>query len=95
MSYNPEGCGSMGLEALLNSNFSVFPIPSTNKLFAQINGETIHSYELTAMDGKMFHKGQNLNLAVLELNTSNYPSGAYLLNVHTAKGSVQKKIIID
>ena len=95
MSYNPEGCGSMGLEAILNSNFSVFPIPSTNKLFAQINGETVHSFELISMDGKIIDKGQNLNLAVLELNTSNYQSGSYLLNVHTAAGSVQKKIIID
>jgi hypothetical protein len=95
MSYNPEGCGSMGLEAILNSNFSVFPIPSTNKLFAQINGETIHSFELISMDGKIIDKGQSLNLAVLELNTSNYQSGSYLLNVHTAAGSVQKKIIID
>jgi hypothetical protein len=47
------------------------------------------------MDGKIIDKGQNLNLAVLELNTSNYQSGSYLLNVHTAAGSVQKKIIID
>lgn len=95
MSYMPEGCGSMGIEAHLNANFSVFPIPSSNKLFAQINGAQINSYELITMEGKTIDSKSNLSLDVLELNTSKFNPGAYLLNISSFNGSVQKKIIIE
>jgi hypothetical protein len=95
MTYKPDGCGSAGIEELLNQNFSVFPIPSSNKLFAQINGEKITAYQLISMEGKQIDAKSNLNLSVLELNTSSYNSGAYLLNVTSPKGVVQKKVIIE
>lgn len=95
MTYKPDGCGNAGVETLLNQNFSVFPIPSSNKLFAQINGEKITAYQLVSMEGKQIDAKNNLNLSVLELNTSSYNSGAYLLNVTSTKGIVQKKVIIE
>ena len=95
MSHNPEGCGSMGINETLESAFSVFPIPSSNILYAQINGEKIIAYELISISGKKALSVQGLNLSVLELNTSALHSGSYLLNVTTPHGEVQKKIIID
>lgn len=95
MSYKPDGCGNMGVEEFLNQNFSVFPIPSSNKLFAQINGEKISAYELISIEGKKIDAKINLNLSVLELNTSNYIAGTYILNVTSSKGVVQKKVIIE
>ena len=95
MSHNPEGCGSMGINETLESAFSVFPIPSSNMLYAQINGEKIIAYELISISGKKALSVQGLNLSVLELNTSALHSGSYLLNVTTPNGEVQKKIIID
>ena len=95
MSYKPDGCGNMGIEEFLNQNFSVFPIPSSNKLFAQINGEKITAYELISIEGKKIDAKINLNLSVLELNTSNYIAGTYILNVTSSKGVVQKKVIIE
>ena len=95
MSYNPEGCGNMGIEEMLNQNFSVFPIPSSDKLFAQINGEKITAYELITIEGKTIDAKRNLNLSVLELNTASYVSGTYVLNVTSPKGIVQKKVIIE
>jgi hypothetical protein len=47
------------------------------------------------MEGKQIDAKNNLNLSVLELNTSSYNSGAYLLNVTSPKGVVQKKVIIE
>jgi|SaaInlStandDraft_1057018.scaffolds.fasta_scaffold00672_10 DNA/RNA endonuclease YhcR with UshA esterase domain len=95
MSYDAEGCGSMGLATILDANFSVFPIPSANKIFAQINGEKINSYTLINVEGKCIQKESNLNLSVLELNVTNCNAGTYVLNVTTTRGSVQKKIIIE
>ena len=95
MSHNPEGCGSMGINETLQNAFSVFPIPSSNMLYAQINGEKVIAYELISITGKKVLAGQGLNLSVLELNTSALNPGSYLLNVTSTKGEVQKKIIID
>ena len=95
MSYNPDGCGNMGIQEMLNKNFSVFPIPSSNKLFAQINGEKITAYELISTDGKKIDAERNLNLSVLELNTSLYVAGTYVLTVSSPNGIVQKKVIIE
>lgn len=95
MSYKPDGCGEMGIEEMLNQNFSVFPIPTSNKLYAQINGEKITAYELISIEGKKIDSKRNLNLSVLELNTSSYIAGTYILNVTSPKGIVQKKVIIE
>lgn len=95
MSYKPDGCGEMGIEEMLNQNFSVFPIPTSNKLYAQINGQKITAYELISIEGKKIDSKRNLNLSVLELNTSSYIAGTYILNVTSPKGIVQKKVIIE
>ena len=95
MSYKPDGCGEMGIEEMLNQNFSVFPVPTSNKLYAQINGEKITAYELISIEGKKIDSKRNLNLSVLELNTSSYIAGTYILNVTSPKGIVQKKVIIE
>ena len=95
MSYNQDGCGNMGVQDMLNKNFSVFPIPSSNKLFAQINGEKITAYELISTEGKKIDAERNLNLSVLELNTYLYVAGTYVLIVTSPNGIVQKKVIIE
>ena len=85
----------MGIEDILNHNFSAFPIPSSDKLFAQVNGEIITAYELIGIEGKTIDSKKNLKLSVLELNTSSYKSGTYMLNVTTPKGIVQKKVVFE
>ena len=95
MSYKQDGCGNIGVQEMLNQNFSVFPIPSSNKLFAQINGEKITAYELISTEGKKIDAERNLNLSVLELNTSLYVAGTYVLTVTSPNGIVQKKVIIE
>ena len=95
MSYKPDGCGNIGIEDILNYNFSVFPIPSSDKLFAQINGEIITAYELISIEGKTIDSKKNIKLSVLELNTSSYSPGAYQLNVTTPKGIVQKRVVFE
>ena len=95
MSYKPDGCGNIGIEDILNQNFSVFPIPSSDKLFAQINGEIITAYELISIEGKTIDSKKNIKLSVLELNTSSYSPGAYQLNVTTPKGIVQKRVVFE
>ena len=92
MTYNT--C-SVGLPEMLKSNFSVFPNPSNNKVYAQVNGLNITSYSVTDMTGRVVTKKSKVELSVLELNASDFKSGVYILNVGTSFGEVQQQFIIE
>lgn len=92
MTYN--AC-SVGLPELLKSNFSVFPVPANNKVYAQVNGTNITSYTVTDMTGRVVTKKSKVELPVLELNASDFKSGVYILNVGTTYGEVQQQFIIE
>jgi hypothetical protein len=92
MTYN--SC-SIGLTELLKSNFSVFPIPSNNKVYAQVNGLNITAYSVTDMTGRVVAKKSKVELPVLELNAADFKSGVYILNVNTIHGEVQQQFIIE
>ncbi len=92
MTYN--SC-SIGLPELLKSNFSVFPIPANNKVYAQVNGVNITSYSVTDMTGRVVTKKSKVELPVLELNASDFKSGVYILSVGTTYGEVHQQFIIE
>ena len=95
MVYDTDACGSIGIIELLNSNFSVFPIPAKNELYAQINGINIIAYTLTNSIGQVVKQEKGINLPTLKLNTSTLSSGHYTLSVSTEKGTVHKTVICD
>jgi len=94
MVYDTEAC-NIGIIELLNSNFSVFPIPAKNEIYAQINGLNIIAYTLTNQLGQFVEQVNGINLPTLKLNTSKLSSGQYTLSVSTEKGTVHKSIILD
>lgn len=83
------------LPEMLKNNFSVFPVPSNNKVFAQVNGVSITAYLVTDMTGRVITKKSNIDLPVLELNVSDFNSGVYFLTVDTIYGQVQQQFIIE
>jgi hypothetical protein len=92
MTYNT--C-AVGLPELLESNFSVFPVPSNNKIYAQVNGLNIISYTITDMTGRIVSKKSKIELPVLELNAVDFKSGVYHLTVGTTFGEVQQQFVIE
>ena len=92
MTYNT--C-AVGLPELLKSNFSVFPVPSNNKIYAQVNGLNIISYTITDMTGRIVSKKSKIELPVLELNAVDFKSGVYILTVGTTFGEVQQQFVIE
>jgi len=94
MVYDTEAC-NIGIIELLNSNFSVFPIPAKNELFAQVNGINIIAYTLTNQLGQVVEQENGINLPTLKLNTTKLSSGQYTLSVSTEKGTVHKSVILD
>jgi hypothetical protein len=95
MTYNTDLCGNIGLFEQLENNFSVFPIPANNEIYAQINGLNIKAIKLTNTEGKVLINESNLNNPVVKIDSSTFPSGVYILWVTTDKGSIEKKVIIE
>jgi hypothetical protein len=84
-----------GIDEKLASNFSVFPVPASEKLFAQVNGLEIVEYTITDMQGRVIKSSSNVQVPVLEIETSSFKAGMYLLQVGTAFGQVQREFIIE
>jgi hypothetical protein len=84
-----------GIEEKLAANFSVFPVPASEKLFAQVNGLEIVEYTITDMQGRVIKSSSNVQVPVLEIGTSEFKSGIYILHVGTTFGQVQREFIIE
>ena len=84
-----------GIDEKLAANFSVFPVPTSGKLFAQVNGLEIVEYTITDMQGRVIKSSSNVQVPVLELGTTELKSGMYLLQVGTAFGQVQREFIVE
>jgi hypothetical protein len=94
MTYLTEPCAA-GLEEQLQQNLVVFPVPANEVLYVQVNGLKIEEYQLIDMQGKVLASENGVQKPVLELNTSAYKSGTYVLIVRTSKGDIQRKVVID
>ena len=95
MTYDTDLCGNIGLIEQMESNFSVFPIPAKNEIYAQINGLNIKSYKLTNSTGQTLINATNTDTPVVMINTSALSPGTYILTVITDKGSLDKKVSIE
>jgi endonuclease I len=94
MTYLSESCYN-GVEEQLNANLVVFPVPSNDVVYIQVNGLTIDSYTLIDMNGKVVEHKENTALPVVQLNAKQFKSGSYVLIVHTAIGDVQRQVVIN
>jgi hypothetical protein len=86
---------NVGIDEKLDANFSVFPVPTSGKLYAQVNGLEIVEYSILDMQGRVIKSSFNVQVPVLELETSEFKSGMYILQVGTAFGQVQREFIIE
>ena len=84
-----------GIDEKLAANFTVFPVPTSDKLFAQVNGLDIVEYTIMDMQGRVIKSSSNIQVPVLELGTTEFKSGMYLLQVGTTFGRVQREFIVE
>ena len=94
MTYLDVDC-NVGLEEQLAMNFSVFPVPSNGKVFAQVNGLNITGYVITDILGKTILQNNMLNAAVLELDGNQLKAGKYIIEVSTELGKTNRSFIIE
>ena len=90
----PNGC-PLSIEEILQNNLVVFPVPSTDKLYIQVNDTEINSYSITNLQGSELVSLYGINTPLLELNVSELSAGTYFIIIETPYGSVKRKFIIE
>ncbi|CAM4047998.1 MULTISPECIES: T9SS type A sorting domain-containing protein [Flavobacterium] len=81
-------------EAILNESIVLFPNPTTDRLTIASDSAAMNSVVITAMDGKIIYSNQTVNASKLELDTSSYQGGIYMVAITTTNGtSFIKKLV--
>lgn len=92
--YDADGCVA-SIDEVLEANVVVFPVPSNDKVYVQVNGTEITSYHLIDMQGRIVAQQKGTSLSVLTLEGKDLNSGSYILYLETPFGETQRKIVIE
>ncbi len=96
MTYKALGCSSSAsLDEELMTNFAIYPVPSREVVYIQVNGTMINEYTIYDMQGRVVTSSSNFESKVLTIPTNSYKSGSYMITVTTPYGRVTKKMIIE
>lgn len=94
--HQAAGCDSLNsIQEKLDANFVVFPVPSNDEVYIQVNGTEISAYEVIDLNGRVIRAESDVNLPVLKLSKDMIGSGTYMIRVETPYGSAQRKLIIQ
>lgn len=94
MSYDASAC-ELGLTTdFIENNLSVFPNPSNEIVYVQLNGVEITSIDVRDMTGRTVGTFSS-STQFVEVDVTNFNTGTYLLNINTEKGNLVKRIIVQ
>ncbi len=88
-------CGNIGIEEELKANMVVFPVPSDNVVYVQVNGTEINAYEVVDLSGRTVLSAEGTNLPVLILTKEQLGAGTFVIKVQTPYGEVSQKLVIQ
>ena len=77
-------------------HFSAYPNPTTNELSVMVSLSEGKAYQIEVTDlhgAKVHHENQTFTNGIHKLNTSEWNSGMYILQVATDKGSKYVKVM--
>lgn len=92
--HQADDCG-LSVDEILANNMVVYPVPSSDKVFVQVNGTKILGYRVIDVMGREVRAEQNLSTPMVELKAADFKGGTYFISVETAHGSAQQKLIIE
>lgn len=91
-----DGCDSTNsIQEKIDANFVVFPVPSSDVVYVQVNGTEINAYEVVDLNGRVVRAESDLDLPVLQLTKDEIGAGTYIIRVETPFGNAQRKLIIQ
>lgn len=80
-------------ENIVESNLVVFPNPSNDMVYVQVNGINIEKLTITDMTGRVV--GEYTDEMAVKINVEDFNAGSYILNIITDKGNTQRKLIVQ
>jgi len=81
-------------ENINNSNVSIFPNPANDLVTITAESSTVAEVQIFDLTGKMIYSNFSLS-SRLEVNTSNYASGTYIVKVITENESATRRLIVQ
>lgn len=94
--HNAVGCDTTNsLQEKLEANVVVFPVPSDDIVYVQVNGTDINAYEVIDLNGRVVLSEENVTIPLLQLTKDQIGAGAYMIRIETPYGSAQRKLIIQ
>jgi endonuclease I len=91
---NYEACGNLSVsQEDIESNLVVFPNPSNDIVYVQVNGMKVEEVNVIDMMGRSVQSFTSDKNAV-EVNVASIPAGSYFIEVVTEAGSTTRKIIV-
>lgn len=91
---NPTDC-SLSIDEILQMNTVVFPVPSNDEVYVQVNSQNITGYEVMDMQGRVVLSNKGINTPKLTLTADELQRGTYMIRVMTAKGQTLAKIVMQ
>lgn len=79
----------LGIDDTDNTNFSVFPNPTTDQIILKFKGA--FTYQLTSVQGKVILEGNAINSEIISLNS--LTNGTYFIKVNTVNSNKSLKVI--
>ena len=92
--YLPNGC-PLSIDEKVQNNLVVFPVPSNDKVYIQVNGTTINAYVIYDQMGRLISQKVGLDSKVIELTSADFKSGIYIISVETPFGKANRQMIIE
>ncbi|WP_107037999.1 endonuclease [Brumimicrobium mesophilum] len=94
MSYDASGCELALSTDFIDNNLSIFPNPSNETVYVQLNGVEITSVDVMDMTGRQVGTFTT-STQFVEVDVTEFKAGTYLLNINTEKGNLVKRIIVQ
>lgn len=85
-------CGLSTSNYNIENDVVLFPNPAENEVHVQVNNTEIQHLVITDMSGRIV--AQYANKMAININVSDLNTGAYLVNIETAKGNARRKLIV-
>lgn len=89
-----EGCGLSVSQEVLENQLAVYPNPSKEVVYIQVNGFEVKRVIMQDMMGReVANHTSDKKYAILDV--SSYPAGSYVLQIETNQGMVTKKVMVQ
>ncbi|MEO8235448.1 MAG: T9SS type A sorting domain-containing protein [Flavobacterium sp.] len=81
-------------ELVLDEKITVYPNPVADRVIISSVNTNLKTIFISTVDGKTFYIKNDVNRDILEINTSKWKKGIYIINIETDNGNIFRKKLI-